>query len=131
MAKIYVQIIPVSVKIDDTALKPKLADRIKKAFETAIEASGTLTKTPPKDAKEKGFALDINFTVKMSGPEVNGELNVAFSYRPKKAIFGHAKQGASGSSMKMLDDVLDAILAKVVPQVIAKLKAQIPKLADV
>jgi hypothetical protein len=130
MAKTYVQIIPVSVKIDDGALKKKLADQIKKEFETAIEASGVLTKTPPKNPKEKGFSLDIALTVKVAG-EVQGDMNIAFAYLPKKAIFGRAQQGASGTSMRELDGVVDGILGAVVPKVIKQLKAQIPKLADV
>ncbi len=129
--KVYVEIIPIAVKADDSALKSKLAAQIKDAFEKAIEASGALTKKAPADKKEKGFSLDIDFTLKTKGTEIEGELNIAFSIRPKKAIFGHAKQGAGGSSMRELDGVMDAILEKLVPKVIAQLKAQIPKLADV
>ena len=129
MAKTYVEIISVSVTADDSKTKDAIAKQIKSIFADKIEKSGYLTCKPPADKNAKGFSLDTNFVLAASGAEFNGEMEIAMSFRPKKALLGHAANGGSASNARLIEAMVEAVSEAIMAKVLPQLKAQIPKLA--
>ena len=130
MAKIYVEIVPVSVKADDSKTKDAIAKQIKEIFADKIESSGYLTCKRPTEKNAKGFSLDTNFVLTASGAEFKGQMNIAMSFLPKKAILGRAANGGGASSSREIEAMVEAVAEAIIAKVLPQLKAQIPKLGD-
>jgi hypothetical protein len=127
--KTYVKVGPIQViETFDDKYKDTLPPVIEKALADAVNASAKLT----TDAQDKGFHAFGSFTLKRSGKEISGHLEVVLATFPDDSFFANAHGGASSTTgnPKYLDDDVNAVIAAILPGVqknmIAALEARAP-----